>query len=85
VAADEVRPNSFSACQVVLARALSPDELTVWQASSYPNRAGARERMLILASAIVPLIELKIVKQRTSSYTISVRFLYGYDFHSITE
>ncbi|HEX4167414.1 MAG TPA: hypothetical protein VHZ55_18270 [Bryobacteraceae bacterium] len=77
VATDEVRPNSFSARQIVLAGALSRDELTVWEASSYPNRAGARERMLIGAAAIVPFIELKILKHRTSSYTISVRFLYG--------
>jgi hypothetical protein len=44
--------------------------------------AGERIRfakVLIFASAIVPLIELKIVKHRTS-YTISVRCVYGYEF-----
>ena len=81
----EVRPNSFSARQVVLAGALAGYELTVWQASRDPNRAGALKKVLIFASAIVPFVELKVVKHRTSSYTISVRFLYDHDFRSVTD
>ncbi len=85
VAVHEVRPNSFSARQVILAGALAGYELTIWQASRDPNRAGALKKVLIFSSAIVPFVELKIVEHRTSSYTISVRFLYGHDFRNLND
>jgi hypothetical protein len=68
-----------------LTGALAWHELTVRQAPSDPNRARTREELLVFASAIVPLKELKIVKHRTSSYTISARFLYGSDFNNAND
>jgi hypothetical protein len=69
--------------EVVPASTLAGYKLTIGQASRDPNGARTLKEVLVSAPTIVSLVELKILKHRTSSYMILVRFLYDADFHNL--